>query len=44
MKKVLLSMLAIGIAAFTFTSCDDVPMPYDMPGTTNGGGNEELRS
>ena len=42
MKKVLLSMLAIGIAAFTFTSCDDVPMPYDMPGTTNGGGNEEL--
>ncbi|MBQ6653641.1 MAG: DNA-binding protein, partial [Prevotella sp.] len=39
MKKVFLSMLAIAIAAFTFTSCDDVPMPYDMPSSGGNGGN-----
>ena len=36
MKKILLSMLAITMAAFTFTSCEDVPEPYEIPG---GGGN-----
>lgn len=38
MKKVLKSMLAIAIAAFAFTSCEDVPMPYDQPGSGNGEG------
>lgn len=26
----------LAIAAFAFTSCEDVPMPYDMPGTASG--------
>lgn len=30
--------MAVALAAFTFTSCEDVPMPYDYPGT--GGGSE----
>ena len=38
MKKVLLSMLAMAIAAFSFTGCDDVPMPYDMPGAEGDSG------
>ena len=37
MKKILISVFAIAIAAFTFTSCDDVPMPYDDL-EVNGGG------
>ena len=32
MKKVIYSMLALLCAAFAFTSCEDVPMPYDHPG------------
>ena len=32
MKKVIFSMLALFCAAFAFTSCEDVPMPYDQPG------------
>lgn len=31
MKKILYSMLAIAMTAFTLTSCEDVPMPYDDP-------------
>ena len=31
MKKILKSVFAIAIAALAFTSCDDVPMPYDKP-------------
>lgn len=31
MKKILYSVLAIAMAAFTFTSCEDVPAPYDDP-------------
>ena len=31
MKKIYLSMMAIAIAAFTFTSCEDVPEPYNNP-------------
>lgn len=31
MKKILFSVFAIIIAAFTFTSCEDVPAPYDDP-------------
>lgn len=38
MKKIFLSMLAFTMAAFTFTSCEDVPEPYEIPGN-NGGGN-----
>lgn len=40
MKKILYSVLALAMAAFTFTSCEDVPMPYDDP-NNNGGGNEK---
>ncbi|MBQ8046967.1 MAG: DUF5017 domain-containing protein [Prevotella sp.] len=36
MKKVIKSMLAIAIAAFAFTSCEDVPEPYTIPGTGGG--------
>ena len=31
MKKLFLSMMAIAIAAGTFTSCEDVPEPYNNP-------------
>lgn len=37
MKKIF-SLVALIMAAFTFTSCEDVPMPYDYPGT--GGGSD----
>ena len=30
MKKLINSMFALVIAAFTLTSCEDVPMPYDI--------------
>ncbi|MDO4195167.1 MAG: hypothetical protein Q4D33_03330 [Prevotellaceae bacterium] len=35
MKKIF-SLVALIVAAFTFTSCEDVPMPYDLPGTGGG--------
>ena len=31
MKKIYFSMMAIAIAAFTFTACEDVPEPYNNP-------------
>ena len=31
MKKIYSSMMAIAIAAFTFTACEDVPEPYNNP-------------
>ena len=31
MKKILYSVFAFAMAAFTLTSCEDVPAPYDMP-------------
>lgn len=37
MKKTIFSMIALAMAAITFTSCEDVPAPYDYPGT---GGNQ----
>lgn len=37
MKKILKSVFAIAIAALAFTSCDDVPMPYDKPSVNTGG-------
>jgi len=39
MKKTLYSMLAMLMAAFTFSSCEDVPMPYDDP--NNNSNNDE---
>ena len=36
MKKILYSVMALAIAAMTFTACEDVPAPYDTP--TSGGG------
>ena len=34
MKKILYSVFALAMAAFTFTSCEDVPAPYDDPNGT----------
>lgn len=31
MKKIFFSMMALSIAAFTFTACEDVPEPYNNP-------------
>lgn len=39
MKKVIKSVLAMTIAAFAFTSCEDVPEPYSLP---TEGGNETV--
>ena len=39
MKKILYSVMALAIAAMTFTACEDVPEPYPTPNggeTTNG--------
>ena len=38
MKKILNSVMALAIAAMTFTACEDVPEPYPTP-DPNGGGN-----
>lgn len=35
-------MLVALMTAFTFTSCEDVPAPYDIPNGGNGGGSTEL--
>lgn len=42
MKKILYSVMALAIAAMTFTACEDVPAPYDTPtgGGSGGGGTE----
>lgn len=37
MKKILFSVLALAMAAFSFTSCEDVPAPYDDPNAGGGG-------
>lgn len=31
MKKIICSLFVLAMAAFTFSSCEDVPAPYDMP-------------
>jgi len=36
MKKLIYSMLAMVMAAFTLTSCEDVPAPYDKPSYNDG--------
>ncbi|MGI6232277.1 MAG: hypothetical protein ACOYJF_05425 [Prevotella sp.] len=33
MKKIISSLFALAMAAMTFTSCEDVPAPYDIPGS-----------
>ena len=38
MKKILYSIMALAVAAFSLQSCEDVPAPYDIPGE---GGNTE---
>ena len=40
MKKIYFSMMALAIAACTFTSCEDVPEPYNNPWNLIGGGND----
>lgn len=35
MKKLMYSLLAMALTAMTFSSCEDVPMPYDMPTADN---------
>ena len=35
-------MLVALMTAFTFTSCEDVPAPYDIPNGGNGGGSSEM--
>lgn len=40
MKKILYSIMALAIAAMTFTACEDVPAPYDTPTPGGGGGGE----
>lgn len=37
MKKTIFSMIAIAMAAFSFTACEDVPAPYDTPNNEGGG-------
>ena len=41
MRKIAYSLIAMAMAAFTFTSCEDVPAPYGQPedpGSGGGGG------
>lgn len=35
-------MLVALMTAFTFTSCEDVPAPYDIPNGGNGGGSSDM--
>lgn len=42
MKKLFRTMLAICVAAFTITACTDVPEPYQIPGSSAGGGGNVL--
>ena len=39
MKKLLSYLFALAAVAFAFTSCEDVPMPYDYPNTGNNSEN-----
>ncbi len=42
MKKYLYSMLMLAVSAFAFTSCEDVPEPYAIPGSGAGDGETTL--
>ena len=37
MKKIFSIFTILAVSAMTFTSCEDVPSPYDYPGRSNGG-------
>lgn len=37
MKKIFSSILALAVAAVSFTSCEDVPAPYDINGASGNG-------
>lgn len=41
MKKYIFSVLMAAIAAFTFSSCEDVPEPYTLPTQPTGPGNTD---
>ncbi|MBR4240276.1 MAG: hypothetical protein IKQ03_12865 [Prevotella sp.] len=41
MKKLFYSLFAMAMTAMTFTSCEDVPMPYDDPNKNPGGADTE---
>lgn len=38
MKKIFSTLVAVALAAFTFTSCEDIPAPYNLPGEGNPDG------
>jgi hypothetical protein len=38
MKKYIFSVLMAAMAAFTFSSCEDVPEPYTLPTKPEAGG------
>ena len=40
MKKIFYSLFAITMAVFSFTSCEDVPEPYNMPDKPGTGGDQ----
>lgn len=45
MKKIFSTIMTLALAAFVFTSCEDVPMPYGVPeqgGSEEGGSTEVL--
>ena len=42
MKKIFNSLMALAVAAFTFTACQDVPEPYPTPQSSGSGGGNEL--
>ena len=33
MKKLFSKVMLVALAALTFVACEDVPAPYDIPGT-----------
>lgn len=37
MKKIYKALFLLTVGAFTFTACEDVPAPYPIPGTEQGG-------
>ena len=42
MKKLFYSLLVLAMAATTFTSCEDVPAPYNDPNNNGGGTTTEI--
>ena len=42
MKRIAYSLIALAIAAFTFTSCEDVPSPFGIITDPDNGGGQEV--